>query len=143
MKELEENLLYKLVNTKGSLVDDESLIVVLQNTKTTSEEVKAQLAVSEQTSNACSGLCDEVGYKTTLPRLQEMQAAHPEWIQRRVLKRHLAYGRHAYRGEILAVSHRWEQPEAPDASGAQLRAIREYLQSPAGLEVSFVLYDYW
>ena len=71
---------------------------------------------------------------------QEMQAAHPEWIQRRVLKRHLAYGRHAYRGEILAVSHRWEQPDAPDASGAQLRAIREHLQSPAGLEVSFAWY---
>ena len=87
-----------------------------------------------------SGRFDEAGYKTTLPRLQEMQAAHPEWIQRRVLKRHLAYGRHAYRGEILAVSHRWEQPDAPDASGAQLRAIREHLQSPAGLEVSFAWY---
>jgi len=84
-----------------------------------------------------SGLCDEVGYKTTLPRLQEIEAAHPEWIKRRVLKRHLAYGRQHYRSEVLAVSHRWEQPEAPDASGAQLRAIREYLQSPAGLEVSF------
>ena len=89
-----------------------------------------------------SGRYDEAGYKTTLPRLQEMQAAHPEWIQRRVLKRHLAYGRQHYRSEILAVSHRWEQPEAPDASGAQLRAIREYLQSPDGLEVSFPLaYD--
>ena len=57
-----------------------------------------------------------------------------------MLKRHLAYGRQHYRSEILAVSHRWEQPEAPDASGAQLKAIREYLQSPAGLEASFRLW---
>jgi dynein heavy chain len=49
MKELEANLLFKLVNTKGSLVDDESLIVVLQTTKKTAEEVSEQLAIADET----------------------------------------------------------------------------------------------
>lgn len=34
---------------QGSLVDDEALIEVLQETKTTAEEVNAKLQVSEQT----------------------------------------------------------------------------------------------
>jgi len=37
MKELEDNLLFKLVNTQGSLVDDESLIITLRTTKSTAE----------------------------------------------------------------------------------------------------------
>jgi dynein heavy chain len=49
MKELEDNLLYKLVNTKGSLVDDESLITVLRVSKTTAEEVSEKLTVAEET----------------------------------------------------------------------------------------------
>ena len=79
-----------------------------------------------------SGQHEEAGYETTVPGLQEMQVAHPELIQRRVLKRHLAYGRHAYRGEILAVSHRWEQPDAPDASGASCgRSATTFRARPA------------
>ena len=39
MDELEENLLFKLTSIQGPLVDDESLIEVLNVTKITSEEV--------------------------------------------------------------------------------------------------------
>lgn len=46
IKDLEDNLLVKLSQTEGSLVDDTELINVLRKTKTTSEEVKEKIETS-------------------------------------------------------------------------------------------------
>lgn len=49
MLELEANLLYKLTTVQGSLVDDESVIGVLNTTKKTAAEVKEKLDIAKTT----------------------------------------------------------------------------------------------
>lgn len=49
MLELEQNLLYKLTTTQGSLIDDETVIGVLNVTKDTAAEVREKLQIAKET----------------------------------------------------------------------------------------------
>lgn len=49
MQELEDNLLYRLTSTKGSLLDDNSLIEMLKVSKLTAAEVMEKLQISSDT----------------------------------------------------------------------------------------------
>ena len=59
LKTLEDDLLYRLANSTGNLLDDVELIEVLQNTKTTGIEVQEKLANAAETDKRMNVACEE------------------------------------------------------------------------------------
>lgn len=49
MKELESDLLYKLANAKGDILDDIDLIINLENSKKISNEVAIKMEIAKKT----------------------------------------------------------------------------------------------
>jgi len=57
--ELEAQLLYKLANVQGNLLDDKDIIDVLNNTKTVSQETEIKLAVAGETQKKIQVTCED------------------------------------------------------------------------------------
>ena len=77
----------------------------------------------------------------SFPKLVKLSNAYGgSVLEQRTLTAGVAF-RQGYVFDLLAVSHRWEDPKLPDGAGAQLRAIRAYLD--AHPEVVGVWFDFW
>ena len=75
-----------------------------------------------------------------LPRFQELCGLEHSPIERLMLDKRDCVG-HLYRRHILAVSHRWDDPDEPDPNGEQLRRIVKYVCDHP--EITYVWYDHW
>lgn len=85
-----------------------------------------------------------------LPSYRELRRKSPGWLVERTLtvdeacdggvSGSSAGGASSRARTVLAVSHRWEEDDAPDPSGAQLDAIRKHLLEHP--EIEHVWYDY-
>lgn len=62
MLELEQNLLFKLTTIQGSLLDDESVIDVLNVTKNTAAEVREKLSIAKETEIKINAAREEFRY---------------------------------------------------------------------------------
>ena len=77
---------------------------------------------------------------TTLPFYQEIREKHQDAIARVTLDYTVVVnGTHSEK--ILSVSHRWMQPDEPDPDGEQLKAIKRFLNSPAGKKIERIWLD--
>ncbi|CAG9462434.1 unnamed protein product [Pedinophyceae sp. YPF-701] len=59
IKQLEDDLLFRLSNSQGNLLDDTELIDVLANTKKVAQDVTAKLATAEETNDKITEACEE------------------------------------------------------------------------------------
>jgi len=59
VSELEAQLLYKLANVQGNLLDDKDILDVLNNTKTISVEVAEKLKAASETQNTIQVTCED------------------------------------------------------------------------------------
>jgi hypothetical protein len=75
-----------------------------------------------------------------LPFFQELRAKHPNaLVEVTITYEEVVSGTHVEK--ILSISHRWMEPTQPDPDGEQLKAIQEFLRSPAGREIEEVWID--
>uniref|UniRef100_A0A7S1ABL7 COR domain-containing protein n=1 Tax=Noctiluca scintillans TaxID=2966 RepID=A0A7S1ABL7_NOCSC len=78
----------------------------------------------------------------TFPRLltlQQMKIKFPGWLKEENIQMDKAC-RGGYKERILAVSHRWEDPDDCDPKGVQLDALREFLRN--NLYITLVFFDF-
>ena len=100
--------------------------------------------VQETTAGTCTFTFVAAAYLRSLPADAEPLPAfqqlreEPGTLVQRTLDAGEAY-RGAYASELLAVSHRWERPEAPDTQGEQQRAVCAHVR--AHPEIRAVWYD--
>ena len=69
IKQLEDDLLFRLSNSTGNLLDDVELIDVLNNTKQTAQDVNEKLATASETNIKITEACEEyrpVAHRATL-----------------------------------------------------------------------------
>lgn len=62
MSELEANLLYKLTTTQGSLVDDDTVLEVLNTTRNTAADVREKLEIARETEIKINAAREEFRY---------------------------------------------------------------------------------
>ena len=73
--------------------------------------------------------CDD----RVLLRFQDLQRQRPDWFVEKEITLEGACA-HEYADEVLAVSHRWENPAEPDTQGKQFAAMREYVRGKPAIK---------
>jgi hypothetical protein len=77
--------------------------------------------------------CDD----RVLPRFQDLQRQRPDWFVEKEITLEGAC-KHEYANEVLAVSHRWEQPAEPDTEGKQFAAMCVYVRGKPAIKLVWV-----
>ena len=75
-----------------------------------------------------------------LPFFQELRADHPSaFVEVTMNYEEVVRGTHVEK--ILSISHRWMEPTQPDPDGEQLKAIKAFLDTPAGKRIELLWID--
>jgi hypothetical protein len=77
--------------------------------------------------------CDD----RVLPRFQDLQRQRPDWFVEKEITLEGAC-KHEYADDVLAVSHRWEQPAEPDTQGKQFAAMCVYVRGKPAIKLVWV-----